>query len=211
MLAYYPLEHLYYLRSRGIIPSTIPSLTSFFSKAKKHIRLDADKLSLWSCRFWALYVILHFAHLKEDKKLLEARQRSLRKGKGTGLTAEERQDMGQKRDMFWSEVVANLAYLPVTLHWYVCQCLHHQWIRNYDMFRSLEKGLFKNDVRVFHRLKKALTDHLQTWVNVFGLVAAVASFRSGWKATALPAPPPGDEDKSKEMTLEATAYDVSTS
>jgi len=35
---------------------------------------------------------------------------------------------------------------------------------------SLEKGLFKNDA----------------WVSFFGLAAAIASFRSGWKATALP-------------------------
>lgn len=39
--------------------------------------------------------------------------------------------------------------------------------------RSLEKGLFKNEV----------------WVGVFGMIAAVASFRSGWKATALPSAP----------------------
>jgi len=34
----------------------------------------------------------------------------------------------------------------------------------------LETGLFQNDV----------------WVGVFGLIAALASWRSGWKATALP-------------------------
>ena len=55
----------------------------------------------------------------EDKKLLEARQRTLRKGKGTGLNTEEKQDMYQKWDMFWSEVVTNLAYFPFSLHWCV--------------------------------------------------------------------------------------------
>ena len=30
---------------------------------------------------------------------------------------------------------------------------------------------------------------VQVWVGLFGLVAAAASWRSGWKATALPPPP----------------------
>ncbi|KAH9041568.1 hypothetical protein EDB85DRAFT_2139670 [Lactarius pseudohatsudake] len=42
---------------------------------------------------------------------------------------------------------------------------------------SLEKGLFGNDI----------------WVSLFGFAAAIASFRSGWKATALPPPPPPAE------------------
>ena len=116
MLAYYPLEHLYYLRSHGILPSSIPSPFSLFSNAKR-IKFDANKLALWSCRFWAFYVLLHFAHLMEDKKLLEARQRSIRKGKGTSLDAEQKQDISQKWDMFWSEAVTHLAYFPLTLHW----------------------------------------------------------------------------------------------
>lgn len=33
---------------------------------------------------------------------------------------------------------------------------------------------------------------LQVWVNLFGLIAGVASWKSGWQATALP-PPPGPE------------------
>ena len=75
------------------------------------------------------------------------------------------------------------------------------------------KGIFQKRRKSSRRLKGSanLTDYLQAWVNVFGLVAAVASFRSGWKATALTAPAPGNEDKSRETTVEATAYDVSTS
>ncbi|KAF5342008.1 hypothetical protein D9611_001948 [Ephemerocybe angulata] len=161
MLAYYPLEHLSYLLSHNIIPSTLPSPLSLFSSSpsgkKKLIKLDAGKLSLWSTRFWAVYVFLHFAHLWEDRKLLIQRGRALKKARGgSGLTVEERRDMSGRWDAFWSEVVVNLGYLPLTIHW------------------SLEKGLIKNDV----------------WVGVFGLVAAVTSFRSGWKATALPPPPP---------------------
>ncbi|KAF4613893.1 hypothetical protein D9613_007492 [Agrocybe pediades] len=181
MLGYYPLEHLYYLVSHGIIPSSILSPTSFFSNKKKRITLDAGKLSIWSTRFWALYVFLHFAHLIEDRKLLKQRHSSIRKAKGTGLTREEKLEMQQRWDAFWSEVVINLGYLPLTIHW------------------SLENGLFKNDV----------------WVGIFGMIAAVASFRSGWKATALPPAPTLEEKEKKETASEMTsekvaAYDVST-
>jgi len=130
MLAYYPLEHLYYLGAHGIIPSKMPSPASFLSAKKKLINLDPGKLGLWSCRFWAVYVILHFAHLIEDRKLLKQRHSSIRKAKGTGLTREEKIEIQQRWDAFWSEVVINLGYLPLTIHW------------------SLEKGLFKNEVWV---------------------------------------------------------------
>ena len=118
MLAYYPLEHLYYLGSKGIIPSSIPSPFSIFSEKKRRLALDPNKLGLWSCRFWAVYVVLHFAHLVEDRKLLKQRHSSIRKAKGTGLTSEEKKEMAQRWDAFWSEVIINLGYLPLTIHWY---------------------------------------------------------------------------------------------
>lgn len=31
-------------------------------------------------------------------------------------------------------------------------------------------------------------------MGIFGFIAAVASFRSGWRATALPLPPPDKEE-----------------
>jgi hypothetical protein len=174
MLAYYPLEHLYYLGSHGIIPSSIPSPFSIFSEKKKNLALDFNKLGLWSCRFWAIYVVLHFAHLLEDRKLLKQRHSSIRKAKGTGLTKDEKKEMQQRWDAFWSEVVINLGYLPLTIHW------------------SLKEGLFKNEV----------------WVGVFGLVAAAASFRTGWKATALPSLPEMKEETTEASSGTVTAYDV---
>lgn len=117
MVAYYPLEHVYYLCTHGIIPSTIPSPANLFSSQKKSIELDVNAIAIWSCRFWAAYVLLHFAHLREDWKLLRSRYRTLRKSKGTGLTAAEKQELQQRKDAFWSEVVINLGYLPLTIHW----------------------------------------------------------------------------------------------
>jgi hypothetical protein len=126
MLGYYPLEHLSYLLSHGVIPATFT-----LPLIRKPVKLDAGKLSLWSTRFWAVYVFLHFAHLWEDRKLLIQRQRDLRKSKAAGLTTEEKKEFGQRWDAYWSEVVANLAYLPQTVHW------------------SLEKGFFSNGVRFY--------------------------------------------------------------
>lgn len=117
MLAYYPLEHVYYLGSHGIIPTVIMSPFSLFTSKKRKLSLDFNALGLWSCRFWAVYVALHFAHLLEDRKLLKQRYNFLRKAKGTGLTQAEKVEMRQRWDAFWSEVVINLGYLPLTIHW----------------------------------------------------------------------------------------------
>lgn len=88
MLCYYPLEHLYYLVSHSIIPSQLPrpSIASLFSSASSEpkgemINLDAGLISRLSVRFWTLYVLLQFAHLREDGKLLKQRERALGKSK----------------------------------------------------------------------------------------------------------------------------------
>ncbi|KAF8554598.1 hypothetical protein OG21DRAFT_1597242 [Imleria badia] len=152
MLAYYPLEHLYYLRAHDLIPATIPSITSLLGRTSKRIRLNANSLAMWSCRAWAVYILLQFAHLMEDRELLLMKEKTLRKGKG--VVAEDKEELRNKWDSFWNEVVANSANLPLALHW------------------SLEQGIFTNDI----------------WLTVFGFINAVAAFRSGWKATALPSP-----------------------
>ena len=86
MLAYYPLEHLYYLLSHSLISDklTLPSITAFvpFMRTRpssKQIPLKLGTLGLWSTRFWAAYVVLQLAHLKEDSKLLSRRERTLSK------------------------------------------------------------------------------------------------------------------------------------
>jgi hypothetical protein len=212
MLAYYPLEHLYYLGSHGIIPSSMPSPLSVFSEKKRRLALDFNKLGLWSCRFWAAYVVLHFAHLVEDRKLLKQRHSSIRKAKGTGLTKEEKKEMEQRWDAFWSEVVINLGYLPLTIHWYGSR--NRKLI---SMLIFVLKGRWKrgcSKMKYDHLLscsRSTLTLSQQGWVGVFGLIAAVASFRTGWKATALPPPPSEVKDEATETSSDTiTAYDVST-
>lgn len=119
MLGYYPLEHLSYLSSRNIIPTTLPAVTSHFTSSSKPVTLDPGVLGMWSSRFWALYVVLQFAHLREDRKLLQLRQRALRQAKGSGLTPIEKQEIAKRWDAYWNEIVVNLGNLPLALHWYV--------------------------------------------------------------------------------------------
>ncbi|KAK7467231.1 hypothetical protein VKT23_004289 [Stygiomarasmius scandens] len=133
-------------------------------------------MSIWSCRFWAAYVVLQIAHLREDWKLLQARTRSYRKVKGTSLNDNEKKEIQKRWDAYWNEVVVNFANLPLALNW------------------SMQNDFIKSDVLV----------------SILNLVAAIASFRSGWKATALSSsatdvvqPPEPLED-----AVVATGYEV---
>jgi hypothetical protein len=117
MLGFYPLEHLYYLRAHNLIPTSIPSLSAILGRSSKRISLNENKLILWSSRFWLLYIVLQFAHLREDRKLLLTRHRNLRKGKG--LSAEDKEDLRKRWDSLGNELVANAANLPLALHWFV--------------------------------------------------------------------------------------------
>ncbi|KAL6301355.1 hypothetical protein BKA93DRAFT_467088 [Sparassis latifolia] len=162
MLAYYPLEHLYYLLSHAIVPAELPTnpLSSLLPCTKASakdggVSWDTNALGLWSCRYWALYVLLQFVHLREDNMLLKMRQRTVNKSKTTAAQI-EKDELKKRFDALRTEFVVNLAYLPMTLHW------------------SLEKGLFKNAI----------------WIDICGFIAALASWRSGWKATELSPPTP---------------------
>jgi len=150
MLAYYPLEHLYYLASKNVLPFKLQKRT-------------LARISIWSCRFWAAYVLLQFLHLREDIKLLASREKALRsqeKGKPVAKEADSEvaaangppddwRDVAARRAAIVTEAVVNTAYLPLTIHW------------------SVDGGIFRNEA----------------WTAVFGLLAGLASFKGGWEAT----------------------------
>lgn len=139
MLAYYPLEHAYYFGAQSILRLS-PRTTG--------------RLAIWSCRVWALYIVLQFEHLREDMRLLALDERVSRNARKGGEVSSDAAAAGQilakRRAALWNQLLANVGNFPLALHW------------------SLEKGLFGNEM----------------WVNFFGLVAAIASFRGGWAATA---------------------------
>ncbi|KAJ4483359.1 hypothetical protein J3R30DRAFT_3447942 [Lentinula aciculospora] len=114
MFGYYPLEHLSYLVSHDILPSRSNIDLSPFITKKIKVELDASKMGLWSVRCWAFYVALQFVHLREDRKLLQARYHALRRA---GLKPSEKQEMQKRWHAYWSDLLVNLANFPLALHW----------------------------------------------------------------------------------------------
>ncbi|WFD34402.1 hypothetical protein MCUN1_001243 [Malassezia cuniculi] len=125
-----------------------------------------NKLWLWGCRFWLLYVVLQLAHVVEDNRLLRLRSRALEKSRGhpapktkdgeavelneeQKITSDIWQDIENRKEALVSELWVNLGYLPLTLHW------------------SVESGIISD-----------------FWVGVFGTIAAASGMRMGWKASA---------------------------
>ncbi|KAA1065899.1 hypothetical protein PGT21_014689 [Puccinia graminis f. sp. tritici] len=112
MLIYYPLEHLYFLASKGVLPLSSRLI---------------NKAALYSCRAWAAYTLLHFFHLWEELKLLEPERRRLQAlqagtdfdtpRKPNPAIATSLQEMEGRRAAIINGLVVNLAYTPLTLHW----------------------------------------------------------------------------------------------
>ncbi|KAH8923133.1 hypothetical protein BT69DRAFT_1242432 [Atractiella rhizophila] len=156
MLAYYPLEHTYFLGSKGLI-----SLTP----------AQQGRAGIWSVRFWALYVFLQFAHLYEDLRLLKLRKRAVDALDSPALSADEREgkeylevartEKGDKRKKIaaieqqerglWDDFIVNVGYAPLTVHW------------------SLESGLFQPG---------------SPWVAIFGTIAGLYSWKQAWAKAA---------------------------
>lgn len=102
-MLYYPLENAAYLGSQSILPMS------------KRTEMD---LWLWSVRFWGVHVGLDLCRLW--------RERTIRM---KGKMAEKEEDRGWEK-RWWAQVVMNLAYAPLTVHW------------------SLENGLGFRDVDI---------------------------------------------------------------
>jgi hypothetical protein len=118
MLAFYPLHHISYLRTHDLIPPAFPSLPGNSRPATIKNQSTAVSFSLWSSRFWAAYVILQLAHLREDRALLVKRQRALNKlSPKERLQPEERAELAHRWDAWYNELAVNLSYLPMTIHW----------------------------------------------------------------------------------------------
>jgi len=121
MLAYYPLEHLFYLRVHDIIPPYIWVPWSW-----KPQLLHPGKLIKWSCRFLAVYLLLQFAHLHEDRNLLLKKERALVKASGKEAET-ERVELKKKWTALKIATISTACKFPTSLHW------------------ALDSGFFPND------------------------------------------------------------------
>lgn len=172
MLAYCPMEAIAYLASHSILPVSTA---------------NQNRLWLWSCRCWAVYVGLQLLHLVEDNRLLRLRARALERSRGhpvpaTGgavgsltaaggsektestTTSASSGDLSEEQTVtrrLWDDLderkQAILGELWVNLG-YLPLTIH--W--------SCPSGIFGSEA----------------WVGLFGTVAAVAGIRPGWRATA---------------------------
>lgn len=100
-LLYYPLEHAYWLSLHHVIPTTDQT---------------RDRIGMWSCRFWCAYVILYFAQLFEEKRLLDLKQKAISK-KSDEKVSQELAKIKHQRNIWSINALINAAYLPLTIHW----------------------------------------------------------------------------------------------
>ncbi|KAI7871881.1 peroxisomal biogenesis factor 11 [Spinellus fusiger] len=105
---YYPLEHIYWLGAHQIIP---------VSEEK------TNAIGMWSCRFWAAYVLLEYARLADQHSGLKQRETDLlRRIKAGDIQTEEdpEADMARikaERQSMLISACINTGYLPLTVHW----------------------------------------------------------------------------------------------
>ncbi|KAI9361452.1 peroxisomal biogenesis factor 11 [Pilaira anomala] len=137
---YYPLEHIYWLGAHQVIP---------ISEEK------TNKIGMWSCRFWASYVILEYGRLVEQYRNLKKRETRLLKRIKAG-DIEQHEDpeaemasIKAERSSMIVNTCINTGYLPLTIHW------------------SLEKSSFPDVL-----------------VGVFGGFASVFQIYAAWNAVA---------------------------
>ncbi|KAG0006450.1 hypothetical protein BGZ65_007856 [Modicella reniformis] len=146
-LIYYPLEHIYWLGVHEVIPISMEK---------------TNKIAIWSCRFWAAYVVLQFVHLAEEHRLYKVRLHAVEaKVKAADKTAKEtgqpvdkteyKTELAalkvEKKGIFINTVI-NTGYLPLTVHW------------------SLENSTFPD-----------------VGVGIFGGIAALVQLYVTWKST----------------------------
>ncbi|CAG8753813.1 4887_t:CDS:10, partial [Dentiscutata erythropus] len=103
MLFYYPLEHAWWLGFRKIITLSPERI---------------NKIGMWSCRWWAIYVLLQFWHLAVERSLLVRRRRELRvDGDDVETILREKRELKSEGDRIFREILINVGYFPLTLHW----------------------------------------------------------------------------------------------
>ncbi|KAI9498917.1 peroxisomal biogenesis factor 11 [Zychaea mexicana] len=140
MIIYYPLEHVYWLAAHNVLP---------VSEQK------TNSIGIWSCRFWAAWVVMEYGRLAEQYRLMKKRETGLLKRiKAGDIETDEDPEaemasIKAERASIFVNTMINSGYLPLTVHW------------------SLEKGLISDAM-----------------VGVFGGFAAVFQIYAAWRDTA---------------------------
>ncbi|KAH9815820.1 peroxisomal biogenesis factor 11 [Melampsora americana] len=106
MLVYYPLEHIYFLTAKHVLPFSART---------------ASKASLYSCRAWATYTFLHLSYLWHCIQQLNQEEDQYLEG---DVEKKDRKKFHEQRAALMNGVIINLAYAPLTLHWSLSQGLY---------------------------------------------------------------------------------------
>lgn len=75
------------------------------------------KIGLWSCRFWAAYVLFEFLHLAERARLCRVAESELQSKQTEKGDLDESLAIQSTRANIRSNLLINSAYFPLTLHW----------------------------------------------------------------------------------------------
>ena len=106
------------------------------------------------------YIVLQLAHLREDRALLVKRQRELDKlSSREKLQPQERAELVRRWDAWYNELAVNLSFLPITIHGSAPPPPFPSHAPLNEKHKSLQKGLFGNDVsRSFRSEHRWLAD-----------------------------------------------------
>ncbi|KAF2745044.1 hypothetical protein M011DRAFT_488566 [Sporormia fimetaria CBS 119925] len=107
LIAFQVLENGAYLASKGVLTSA--SWSGELGKRRE------TRWWVWSCRFWALYVILEGVRLGALWYYEPEGQIREDDGEKEDKIARERKSLENK--VWWRDLVSNVAYFPMTLHW----------------------------------------------------------------------------------------------
>ncbi|OMH79065.1 hypothetical protein AX774_g7530 [Zancudomyces culisetae] len=104
MLAFYPLERMFWLIQNELIPVPVS---------------DAPRYFLLACRFWGTWVALNFVKLFDSYREIQAKRSKVLSN--ASLDAEEVQEelvVLKAREATWKRaLISNAAFFPLTLHW----------------------------------------------------------------------------------------------
>ncbi|KAJ1921965.1 hypothetical protein H4219_000312 [Mycoemilia scoparia] len=104
LLCYYPLEHIYWLGAHNIIAIS---------------ESEVESSGIWSCRFWAAWVVVQFFHLYKERQILKARKRACFEKTDMDATdlQKELETIEQANKDWYIQLIINASYFPLTIHW----------------------------------------------------------------------------------------------
>lgn len=186
MLIYCPMEAIAYLSGHSILPVSTA---------------NQNRLWLWSCRCWAVYVGLQLLHLVEDNRLLRLRARALERSRGhpvpaTGGAVGSVTAAGGSEKVPTQSTTATTTTTTTT----TTGSSDSDLTEEQAVTRRLWDDLDERKQAILGELwvnlgYLPLTIHWscpsgilnsEAWVGLFGTIAAVAGIRPGWRATAPP-------------------------